>query len=214
MLYDRGETTTSGVQLQDGFDGRALAAFFDFFFSSFFHHLHARTMSETRDWYWGLIKKNEKKKTTTRQRNREEQGEREREKERCVRPLSRYSSSRTPGRVSRFERSDWCRRVAPNLCSRSACAPRSTAPSPRRPFDAHALVPTSSHSLSLFLFLSTVVVCSCECTHPFLRAFLSSFALSFSHFFSLPHLILSLPRDRDPNRDREKEVEDFYRCRG
>lgn len=67
-----------------------------------------------------------------------------------MRPLSRYSSSRTPGRVSRFERSDWCRRVAPNLCSRSACAPRSTAPSPRRPFDAHALVPTSSHvSLSL-----------------------------------------------------------------
>lgn len=53
-----------------------------------------------------------------------------------MRPLSRYSSSRTPGRVSRFERSDWCRRVAPNLCSRSACAPRSTAPSPRRPFDA------------------------------------------------------------------------------
>lgn len=88
--------------------------------------------------------------TTTRQRDREGQGEREREKERCVRPLSRYSSSRTPGRVSRFERSDWCRRVAPNLCSRSACAPRSTAPSPRRPFDAHALVPTSSHvSLSL-----------------------------------------------------------------
>lgn len=85
----------------------------------------------------------------TRQRDREGQGEREREKERCVRPLSRYSSSRTPGRVSRFERSDWCRRVAPNLCSRSACAPRSTAPSPRRPFDAHALVPTSSHSLSL-----------------------------------------------------------------
>lgn len=68
-----------------------------------------------------------------------------------MRPLSRYSSSRTPGRVSRFERSDWCRRVAPNLCSRSACAPRSTAPSPRRPFDAHALVPTSSHSLSLSL---------------------------------------------------------------
>lgn len=90
--------------------------------------------------------------TTTRQRDREGQGEREREKERCVRPLSRYSSSRTPGRVSRFERSDWCRRVAPNLCSRSACAPRSTAPSPRRPFDAHALVPTSSHvSLSLSL---------------------------------------------------------------
>lgn len=104
--------------------------------------------------------------TTTRQRDREGQGEREREKERCVRPLSRYSSSRTPGRVSRFERSDWCRRVAPNLCSRSACAPRSTAPSPRRPFDAHALVPTSSHvSLSLSRLSSFAL------TNPRIRSF-------------------------------------------
>lgn len=138
--------------------------------------------------------------TTTRQRDREGQGEREREKERCVRPLSRYSSSRTPGRVSRFERSDWCRRVAPNLCSRSACAPRSTAPSPRRPFDAHALVPTSSH---VSLSLSTIVVCSCESTHPFLRAFPSSFALSSSHFSS--YFTLSLARTRrDRDRDRGK----------
>lgn len=87
MLYDRGETTTSGVQLQDGFDGRALAAFFDFFFSSFFHHLHARTMSETRDWYWGLIKKNEKKKTTT-EKQRGAGREREREREMCAASLA------------------------------------------------------------------------------------------------------------------------------
>lgn len=88
MLYDRGETTTSGVQLQDGFDGRALAAFFDFFFSSFFHHLHARTMSETRDWYWGLIKKNEKKDDDETEKQRGAGREREREREMCAASLA------------------------------------------------------------------------------------------------------------------------------
>lgn len=63
------------------------------------------------------------------------------------------------------------------------------------------LCPRPATSLSLSLL--TIVVCSCESTHPFLRAFPSSFALSFSHFSS--YFTLSLARTRrDRDRDRGK----------